>query len=108
VAKEVEYIRHVNAKEIDEVRFWELVAELDMERAMGESIAEGPAMTQDKEVGESKWDESVEEEPEAAEKVVKSLTVGKGKQKAVPTRAKVYSKVDSPVSDLPKLTSIYR
>jgi hypothetical protein len=97
--KEVEYIRQVNAKEIDEVRFQELVAELDMEQAMRESVAEGPAMTQDEEVGESERDKSAEEEPEAAEKVVELLTVGKGKQKAVPARAKVYSEVDGPVSD---------
>jgi hypothetical protein len=48
----------MNAKEIDEDRFRELVGELDLERAMGESIAEGPATmqatTQDEEAGESK------------------------------------------------------
>jgi hypothetical protein len=93
-------------KEIDEVRFRELVAELDIERVMGESVVEGPATMQDKEAGESKRDESVEEEPEAAEKVIESSTVGKGKQKAVPTRAKVYGDVDGPVSDLPKSLSI--
>jgi hypothetical protein len=76
--KEAEYIRQVNAKEINEACFQELVAELDLERAMGESVAEGPAMTQDEEVGESEQDESVEEEPESAAKVVKSSTVGKG------------------------------
>jgi hypothetical protein len=43
--KEAEYIRQVNAKEIDEARFQELVGELDMERAMGESVVEGPATT---------------------------------------------------------------
>jgi hypothetical protein len=106
--KEVKYIRQVNAKEIDEVRFLELVVELDMERAMGESVAEGPAMTQDEEVGESEWDESAEEEPEAADKVIKSSTVGKGKRKVAPARANVYSEVDGPVSGLQKLTSIYR
>jgi hypothetical protein len=104
--KEAEYIRQVNAKEIDEVRFQELVAELDLERAMGESVAEGPATMQDEEVRESERDESAEEEPEAAAKVIKSSTVGKGKRKAAPTRAKVYSKVDSLVSDLPKSSSI--
>jgi hypothetical protein len=107
----VEYIRQVNAKEIDEAWFWELVVELDIERAMGESIVEEPAMTQammqDEEVGESKWDESAKEEPEVVEKVVESSTVGKGKQKMAPARAKVYSKVDGPISDLPKSMSIY-
>jgi hypothetical protein len=104
--KEVEYIRQVNAKEIDEAQFWELVPELDLERAMGESVAEGPAMTQDKEVGESKRDESVEEEPKLVAKVIELSTVGKGKQKVVPARAKVYGEVDGPVSDLPKSSSI--
>jgi hypothetical protein len=42
----------------------------------------------------------------AAEIVVESLTVGKGKRKAVPTRAKVYAAVDGPVSRLFKSTSI--
>jgi hypothetical protein len=55
--REAEYIRQVDMKEIDEEKFWELVNELDLERAMAESIAEGPATmqatTQDKEVGES-------------------------------------------------------
>jgi hypothetical protein len=51
--KEAEYIQQVNAKEIDEARFWEPVAELDIERAMQESIVEGPATTQDKEVREN-------------------------------------------------------
>jgi hypothetical protein len=45
-AKEAEYIRQVNVKEISEDQFWELVAELDLERAMGESVAEGLATTQ--------------------------------------------------------------
>jgi hypothetical protein len=36
----------VDAKEIDNERFWELVNELDLERAMAESVAEGPATTQ--------------------------------------------------------------
>jgi hypothetical protein len=44
--RETEYIRQMNAKEIDEDKFRELVGELDLERAMGESIAEGPAMMQ--------------------------------------------------------------
>jgi hypothetical protein len=39
--KEAEYIKQVNVKEIDEARFQELVGELDLERAMGESVAEG-------------------------------------------------------------------
>jgi hypothetical protein len=34
--KETEYIRQINTKKIDEDRFWELVAKLDLERAMGE------------------------------------------------------------------------
>jgi hypothetical protein len=59
--KEAEYIRQLDVKEINEDRFWELVGELDLERAMGESVTEGPAttqaMTQDKEVGESERDE---------------------------------------------------
>jgi hypothetical protein len=101
--KEAEYIRQVNAKEIDEAWLQELVSELDLERALGESVAEGPAttqaMTQDEEVGESERDESVEEEPEAA-------TVGKGKWKAVPARAKVYGEVDSLVSCLSNSMSI--
>jgi BRCT domain type II-containing protein len=41
--KEMEYIRQMNVKEIDEDWFWELVAKLDLERAMGESVVEGPA-----------------------------------------------------------------
>jgi hypothetical protein len=55
--REAEYIRQLDTKEIDEDRFQELVGELDLERAMGESIAEGPAMmqatTQDEDFGES-------------------------------------------------------
>jgi hypothetical protein len=43
--REAEYIRQVDAKEIDEEWFWELVGELDMERAMTESITEGLATT---------------------------------------------------------------
>jgi hypothetical protein len=75
-----------------------------MERAMGESVAEGPstmqATTQDEEIGESEREESAEEEPAAAEKAVELLTVGKGKQKAAPARAKVYVEMDGPVSSL--------
>jgi hypothetical protein len=61
---------------------------------------------QDKEVGENEQDELAEEEPGAVDKVVKSLTVGKGKWKAVNTRAKVYREVDDPVSNLLKSLSI--
>jgi hypothetical protein len=43
--KEEEYIRQMNAKEIDENKFRELVNELDLERAMAESITEGLATT---------------------------------------------------------------
>jgi negative regulator of genetic competence, sporulation and motility len=102
--REMEYIRQVDAKEIDEEKFWELVNELDMERAIAESVAEGPATmqvtTQDEEVGESEREESAEEEPAAAEVVVESSTVGKGKQKAAPARAKVYAETGEPVSNL--------
>jgi hypothetical protein len=53
--REAELIRQVDAKEIDDERFWELVNKLDLERAMAESVAEGPATTQatmhDREVG---------------------------------------------------------
>jgi hypothetical protein len=59
-------------------------------------------MTQDEEAGESKQEESVEEEPAAAEKGIESSTVGKGKQKAAPARAKVYTAMDEPVSALLK------
>jgi hypothetical protein len=98
--REMEYIRQVDAKEMDEVKFRELVNELDMERSMAESIAEGPATTQDEEVGESEQEESAEEEPAAAEKGVESSTVGKGKWKVVPAIAKVYAAINEPVSDL--------
>jgi hypothetical protein len=108
--KETEYIRQMNAKEINEDQFWELVVELDLERAMGESIVEGLATmqvtTQDEEVGESEREESTEEEPAAAEKAVESTTVGKGKRKAALTRAKVYAEVDGLVSVLLKSSSI--
>jgi hypothetical protein len=72
-----------------------------------ESIAEGPAMMQDEEVGESEWDESEEEELEAAAKVVESSTVSKGKRKVAPTRAKVHGEVDGLVSRLLKSMSIH-
>jgi hypothetical protein len=102
--RETEYIWQVDTKEIDDERFWELVNELDLERVMAQSVAEGPATTQattqDEEVGESEREESVEEEPAAAEAAVESSTVGKGKRKAVPARAKVYAEMDEPVSDL--------
>jgi hypothetical protein len=108
--KEAKLIRQVNAKEINELQFWELVAELDLERAMGESVVEGPAtmwaMAQDEEVGESEWDESVgEEEPEAAEvpTVAEASTISKGKRKVVPAKIKVFSEVDRLVSDSAKV-----
>jgi hypothetical protein len=44
--------------------------------------------------------ESAEEEPAVAEKVIESSTVGKGKQKVVPARANVYAEMDGPVSCL--------
>jgi hypothetical protein len=102
--REAELIRQVEAKEIDDERFQELVNKLDLERAMAESVAEGPATmqatTQNEEVGESEREESAEEEPTAAERAVESSTVGKGKRKAVPVRAKVYAEVDGLVSHL--------
>jgi hypothetical protein len=108
--KEAEYIRQVNTKEIDEMQFQELVGELNLERVLGESVAEEPATTQattqDKEIGESEQDESAEEEPEVASKVVELSTVTKGKRKVAPMRAKMYAEVDGPVSCLLKLTSI--
>jgi hypothetical protein len=77
---------------------------------MAESIAEGPATTQattqDEDAGESEREESAEEEPAAAEKAVELSTIGKGKRKAAPARAKVYATMDEPVSDLPKSSSI--
>jgi hypothetical protein len=103
-AREEEYIRQLEAKEIDEERFCEFIGELDMERVMAESVVEGPAMTQattqDEDIGESEREESAEEEPVAAEKVVELSTVGKGKRKAAPARAKVYTEVDGRVSHL--------
>jgi hypothetical protein len=108
--REAEFIRQVDAKEIDNERFRELVNELDLERAMAESVAEGPAMTQattqDGEDGESEREESAEEGPAAAEVAVESSMVGKGKRKAAPARAKVYAVVDGLVSRLFKSTSI--
>jgi penicillin-binding protein 1A len=110
--KETEYIQQVNAKEINKDQFWKLVAELDLERAMGESVVEGlattQATTQDKEVGESEQDELAEEEPEVAEKVIELSTVGKGKQKVAPARAKMYAEVEGLVSNLPRSTLIHR
>jgi hypothetical protein len=103
--KEAEYIWQVNMKEINEDQFRELVGELDLERAMGESIVEGPAMTQamtqDEEIRESERDESAKEELAVVVKAIELLTVRKGKQKAAPTRAKVYGAVEGPVSNLP-------
>jgi hypothetical protein len=100
----------LDAKEIDEEKFRKLIGELDMERAMAESVAEGPvttqATTQDGEAGESEQEESAEEEPAVAEVVVESSTVRKGKGKAAPARAKVYATMDELVSDLPKSSSI--
>jgi hypothetical protein len=104
--REAELIWQVDAKEIDDEWFRELVNELDLERAMAESVAEGPATTQDREVGESEREELAEEGPAAAEVVVESSTVGKGKRKAAPARAKVYAAVDGPVSRLFKSMSI--
>jgi hypothetical protein len=99
--REVDFIRQVDTKEIDDERFRELVNELDLERAMAESVAEGPATTQattqDGEAGESEQEESADEELAAAEIAIESSTVGKGKRKAAPARAKVYTVVDGPV-----------
>jgi hypothetical protein len=68
---------------IDEEKVRDLIGELDMERAMAESVAEEPATTQatmqDREAGESEREESA-----AAEKGVESSTIGKGKRKAAP------------------------
>jgi hypothetical protein len=105
--KEAKYIRQLNEKVIDEEKFRELIGELDLERAMGESIVEGLATTQDEEIGESEQEELADEEPVAADKVVESSTVGKGKRKAAPARAKVYVAVDKLVSALLKSSSIY-
>jgi hypothetical protein len=109
-AREDKYIKQLDTKEIDEEKFWELISELDLERAMAKSVAEGLATmqvtTQDEDASESEREESVEEEPVAAEVVIESLTVRKGKQKAAPTRAKVYVAVDELVSALLNSTSI--
>jgi hypothetical protein len=104
--KEEEYIQQMNVKKIDEGKFWELVNKLDLERTMAASVAEGPATMQDEEAGESEREESAEEAPEAAAAVVESSTVGKGKRKAAPARAKVYVAVDGLVSRLIYSTSI--
>jgi hypothetical protein len=102
--REAEFIWQVDAKEIDDKRFRELINELDLEQAIAESVTEGPATmqvtTQDEEAGESEREESAEEEPVAAEKAVESSTVGKGKRKAAPARAKVYATMDEPVSSV--------
>jgi hypothetical protein len=102
--KDTKYIKQLNVKKIDEDQFRELIGELDLERAMGESVVEGPATmqvtTQDEEVGESEREESADEELAAVEKVVELLTVRKGKWKAALTRAKVYAEMDGPVSRL--------
>jgi hypothetical protein len=83
--EEVEYIRQVNAKEIDEDRFQELVPELDLERAMEESVVEGlatmQATTQDEEIGESEWDESAEEEPVVVAKPSSRRESGRGSRR---------------------------
>jgi hypothetical protein len=102
--KEEVYLWQLDAKEINEEKFRDLIGELDLERAMAKSIMEGPATTQattqDEEVGESEREESAEEEPAAAEKSVELSTVGKGKRKAAPTRAKVYAAMDEAVSSI--------
>jgi hypothetical protein len=102
--REAEFIQQVDAKEIDDERFQELVNELDLERAMAESVTEGPATTQatmqDEEARESEQEESAEEELAAAERAVESSTVGKGKRKVAPARAKVYATMDEPVSSV--------
>jgi hypothetical protein len=98
------------AGESDEAQFWELVVELDMERAIGESVVGRPATTQvttqDEEVRESEQDELAEEEPELAAKVIELLTAGKGKRKVAPTWAKVYREVDGLVRNLSMSSSI--
>jgi hypothetical protein len=98
--REEEYMKQLEVKEIDKEKFRELIGELDMERAMAESIAEGQATMQDREAGESEREESAEEEPAAAEKAVESSTIRKGKRKAAPARAKVYATMDEPVSSV--------
>jgi hypothetical protein len=80
---EDKYIKQLAAKEINEDRFRELIGELDLERAMGKSVMEGPATmqatTQDEDVGESEREVSAEEELVAAEKVVESSAKGSGR-----------------------------
>jgi hypothetical protein len=98
--KEAEYIKQMNTKEIDEDWFRELIGELDLERAMGESIAEGLATMQDEEIGESEREESTEEELAVGDKVVELSTISKGKRKVAPARAKAYVEVEGPVSSL--------
>jgi hypothetical protein len=51
--REAEFIWQVDVKEINDERFRELVNEPDLERAMAESVAEGPATTQDEEARKS-------------------------------------------------------
>jgi hypothetical protein len=57
-------------------------------------------MMQDEDVGESEQEESAEEELAAAVKAIELLTVGKGKRKVAPARAKVYEEVEGPMSSL--------
>jgi hypothetical protein len=102
--KEAEYIWQMNTKEINEDKFRELIGELDLERAMGKSVTKGPVIMQvtmqDEDIGESEWEESMEEELAAAAKAVESLTVSKRKRNVAPARANVYVAVEGPVSDL--------
>jgi hypothetical protein len=56
--------------------------------------------TQDEDIGESEQEELAKEELVVVAKAVELLTVGKGKRKVAPTRAKVYRAVEGPVSDL--------
>jgi hypothetical protein len=102
--REEEYMQQLGAKEIDEKEFWELINELDLERVMALSVAEGlattQAMTQDEGVWESEREESAEGEPAVAEIAVESSTVRKGKRKVAPARAKIYAAVYGPVSTL--------
>jgi hypothetical protein len=75
-----------------------------------EKEAEYIQQLNEKEIDEDKFRELVESregELEVVDKVIESSTISKGKQKAVPTRAKVYMAVDEPVSDLVKSSSIY-
>jgi hypothetical protein len=73
--REMEYIRQVDAKEINKEKFQELVNELYLERAMGESIAEGLATMQDEDIGESEQEELAEEEPAVAAVAVVRATL---------------------------------